>query len=172
MKNFIVLFLILSCSAFATETKIVTITSDVDRDSTVFYLISNPDGSIDGMRFITTNVFGRVETDETHPVERVMAEGMVLFRQGNYEAVRLKLEKFNPMNGGDLKIDYLFSGVSNTRRALRLVLVKTDNGFTLRNAQATEVLRLRVLGNWNPILGLVGIREIVVNPSRFWLWDW
>jgi hypothetical protein len=33
-------------------------------------------------------------------------------------------------------------------------------------------LRLRVLGNWNPILGLVGIREIVVNPSRFWLWDW
>lgn len=168
MKKLIALLLLVSFSSFAQETKVVTITSDIDRDSTVFYVITNPDGSIDGMRFVTTEGNGRVSTDETHPVERVMADGLVLFRQGNYEAVRLKLESFTPAAGGIVKIDYLYSGVSNSRRALRMNLVKGASAFNLRSSQGTEVIRLRVLGNWNPILGLVGIREIRINPVRYW----
>ncbi len=179
MKNLIasilcVLFSFPALAAHVEETAIVTITSDTNRDTTVFYLVTNPDGTIDGMRFVTTDQRGRVETDETAPVERVIQEGVVLFRQGNYEAVRLKVENFTAADGGVVKIDYLYSGVTNTRRFVRYHLRKTPMGFTFVTADGTVIKTLRVLGNWNPVLGLVGIREIRVNPTRVlwprWWW--
>jgi hypothetical protein len=179
MKNFlfVLMTLLLTLSAFGAEqeTAIVTINSDTNRDTTVFYLITKPDGSIDGMRFVTTNQRGQVETDETAPVERVMQDGIVLFRQGNYEAVRMKLESFTPENGGAVKIDYLFSGVTNTRRFVRFSLDRTASGYTFMTNDGTVIKTLRVLGNYNPLLGLIGIRAISVNPTRVWWfgrWWW
>lgn len=154
-----------SLVVFAGEHKIVTISSNIDKDVTDFYLETLEDGSLDGMRFVTRDARGQVTQDNHATIEEVVDSGVVLFREGNREAVRLKVANFSAEAGGDVIVDYLYSGVTNSRKFLRLGIKKTDGDFFLHQA-GKPVNTMKVFGNWSPILGLIGISEIRVMNVR------
>lgn len=165
MKNILGLFLLVvfPLSAMALETKLVSITSDIDHDTTVFYIETHDDGTLDSMRFVTSDRVGRISSDESHPVEQVIQDGgVVVMERDGRQIVRLKVADFTAAEGGEVKVDYLYSGVSNTRRFLRLNL-KKDAPFSLLTPDGTVVTKLKVLGNWSNFFGLIGIRDIRVN---------
>lgn len=154
---------------FATELKVVTINSNIDRDVTEFFLDIVEDGSLDGMRFVTKNGRGVVTQDRHATVEEVVDSGIVLFHENGRDAVILRVKNFDRDNGGEVIVDYLYSGINNSRRQLKLGIKKTDGDFFLHDTNSNKVDKLKVYGNWAPILGLIGISSIrAVNLSDWW----
>lgn len=156
---------------FAIEFKVVTITSNIDRDSSEFFLEIVEDGSIDGMRVVTKNSRGVVTQDRNVTVEEVIDSGFVLLRESGRDAVILKVKDFDRDNGGEVIVDYLYSGVNNSRRNLKLGIKKTDADFFLHDKTGAKVEKLKVYGNWAPFLGLIGIADIRASGLRNW-WEW
>lgn len=162
MKNLMLCgFLMISSSLFAAETKMATITSNIDTDVARFYLITDEQGDIDSMRYTITKQNGSIAEDVTHPVERVMQDGVILVERDGFSVLKLFVDKFSPQTGGIVKIDYLYSGVTGTRYYVPFKLTRTADGYTFTRASDNVVVNhLYIQGNWNVLLGLVGIRDI------------
>lgn len=167
-KLLLILLASFSLSALGTELKVATITSNINRDTTEFFLEIVEDGSIDGLHILTKNARGVVTEDRRATVEEVVDSGFVVFREGNRDAVVLKVKNFTPQTGGEVIVDYLYSGVNNSRRQLKLGLKKTDADFFLHTTSGRVATMLRVYGNWAPILGLIGVSDIRVLDWRWW----
>lgn len=161
MKLFFAFTLIaFSLISSATELKVATITTDVDKDVSVFYLDINPDGHVDGMRYVTTAVSGQITEDFYFTLAEVQANGAVVEERNGYEVVRLYLEKFTSKDGGIIRLNYLVNGATHLKRDLRLKLVQEEGTFVLADLEGKKVNQLFFFGNYIRFLGLVGVREI------------
>lgn len=146
-------------SALAREIKVGDISSNYDSNKTKFFLELNDDDSIDAIRFLQTTPSGQINLDETHPAERVIAEGAVIYWNGNYEVVRLRVENFNVKTGGVAKLDYLVNGLTGSRRFVSLMLQKKGNGFELTYG-GKPVNKFFVEANRNAFGMIIGIKGI------------
>lgn len=159
-----IMALLISLPLYAVELKLGKITSDIDRDFTDFYLEVTEEGAVDGIRIITQKTTGQIIKDVSHPIERVMQDGVLLEERNGYQVLRLQTDaKFDPSTGGEVILNYLFNGVTGTRRSMRLKLLKTAGTFQLAKLTSERVNHLHVRGNYNVLLGLVGIFDI--TPS-------
>lgn len=161
---FLTLFIALSVNLHAEEIRLAVITSEFDKNVTDYYVITNDQGHVDSMRYVTTMPNGGIFEDVHLPAERVMKEGAVLVERNGYQAVRLEVENFSLVTGGTIKLNYLFSGVTGARHNKRLTL-KMQDRFRLYDADK-EVNRLFLEANWSRILGIVGVRSIQASFSQ------
>ncbi len=168
MKAFITLFLLIfSFTAFANMTKLAVITSEFDKDVMDFYVITNAKNSIDSIRYIQTTPEGQVFDDVTVPVERVMEQqGVVIVERNGYDAVILQVENFNVDQGGIIKLNYLYNGVTNTRHLKRLKLLKNAETFSLSDLEMNPVDRLFLTINYIRVVGIVGVRNILMSFNQ------
>src|SRR5690606_8070250 len=122
LKALITSFLfIVSFSAFANMTKLAVITSEFDKDVMDFYVITNAKNNIDSIRYIQTTPGGQIFDDVTIPAEEVMKDqGVVIVERNGYDAVILQVENFTVNQGGIVKLNYLYNGVTNTRHIKKL----------------------------------------------------
>lgn len=161
MKALLLCCLIFMTSGlFAAEIKMATITSNIDQDVARFFLITDDKGDIDSMRYTITKINGSISEDITHPVERVMQDGVILVERDGFSVLKLFVEKFSPKTGGIVKIDFLYSGVSGTRYYVPYKLTRNETGYDFTSLDNRPVNHLFIQGNWNVLLGLVGIRDI------------
>lgn len=166
MKLFLFAVLVWSSvTAFAGELKMAVITSEFDDDMTVFYLVVNDANIIDSIRWIKYKPNGQVIRDATAPATQVIQEGVVLEERNGLEAVRLEVENFNVENGGTIRLNYLFSGVTGARKIQRLLLKKIEDNFKLSDLSGQRVNRLFLVANWSRIFGIIGIKEILTSWS-------
>ena len=152
---------VFSLAAIAEEIKMAVISSDIDKELRDFYLVTNSRNEIDSIRYVTYLPTGQILDDTTVPAERVIQDGVVIVERDGRDAVRLQTDSgFTVQNGGGIILNYLFSGVTGTRRLHRLVVKRVDSMYFLKNTNDAPVNRILVLGNWNRVLGLIGIRDI------------
>lgn len=167
MKILALTLLILS-SAWAhpdLETEMATITSNIDSDVGKFYLLTDPSGDVDAIRHTITQRSGRITEDTVHTWERIRDGGVVLVYREGREILRLHVDQnFSPKTGGVVRINYLFSGITNVRRDFNLALIREGSAFSLKKDTAT-VNSLYVAGNWNVLLGWIGISYITASFS-------
>lgn len=161
---FLTLFIVLSFHVDAAEIRLAVITSEFDKNVTDYYVITNDEGHVDSMRYVTTMPNGGIFEDVTLPAERVMKEGAVLVERNGHQAVRLEVENFSVVTGGTIKLNYLFSGVTGARHNKRLTL-KLQDRFRIYDADK-EVNRLFLEANWSRIFGIVGVRSIQTSFSQ------
>jgi|GEM_PF-1914555 len=170
MRNmFTVLCLMFSLQSMAAEKLMATITSDVDGNVCKFYLETKEDGTADGVRVFMTDEFGAVVSDDFHLAERVMAEGITIIEQQGREAVRLEVENFSVETGGTIVMNYLYNGITGSRRNTKLKMFRKGADFFLTDLMNAPVNRLYVYGNRIRIVGLVGIRDVVASFSSSFL---
>lgn len=155
--------LLFNLNAFAVEQKVVTITSDIEKYKTEFFLEIKEDGSIDSMRFISTYPNGQIFEDYTHTSENVIDDGVVIVERSGRKVLKLLVENFTVVEGGGVKLDYLFNGLEGTRRNLKIKLLKVNDKFTLTNIDGKPIKSISIIGNRTVILGVIGIREIRLN---------
>jgi hypothetical protein len=154
--------LLLSLSAFSAEMKICVITSDIDSEKTEMFLEFTSNGDIDSVRLYKTIEGGKVVSDNTHPVERVVEDGIVASERQNRDIVILKTDKgFSPTQGGVIIMDYLYNGIKNVRKAYKLKMIKTGTNIELTTMEGQRVNRLMFKGNRAPVVGIIGIKNIV-----------
>jgi hypothetical protein len=156
----LVLAFLLLGSAFAKEVKVGDISSDYDSNKTKFFLEINDNGSIDAVRFLMTAPNGGVVQDDTHPAERVIAEGAVIYWNGNYEVVRLRVKDFSVDKGGIAVLDYLVNGLTGARRVVTLNLTKNAAGAFELSYNGKTVNKFAIQANRNAFGIVVGIRGI------------
>lgn len=149
--------LLLSASSFAAEKLMANIKSDVDGISYQFFIGTNENNEIDFLRVKWFDEKGKVIRDDHHMAERVIDEGVVLIEQKGREAVRLEVEKFSVKTGGIVIMNYLFNGVTGSRKFYRL---KLKDLKLFEEANSKEVNSFFVFGNKVPVFGLVGIKDI------------
>jgi hypothetical protein len=145
----------------ADEIKLATITSDAITDTTIFYLETNPDGSVQAMRYVSTSPKGEITDDVTSRIDEVIDEGVLIKEMEEREVVRLYLEDFKPNNGARVRLRYLVNGATGIRRNHYLKLIKTAEGYFLSNEENKLINTVFVRGNWSRILRRwIGVDEI------------
>lgn len=161
MKSFLFsFFLLVALNVHAEAIKLVVITSEYDQNVSDFYLETDDENKIHGMRYITTMPNGGIFEDVSLPAERVMREGAVIVIRNGREAVKLFIENFSLVTGGTIKLNYLYSGVTNTWHVKRLKVILVENQFKLFDLDGVRTNKLYMKINWNRLFGAVGIREI------------
>lgn len=166
MKTLILtLALCLSADLFAREIQIATVTGNIDTDTSYFLVEIDDAGKLDTVRFKTITRQGRVSQDSHFPVETVDDDGVVLIVRNGRDVLRLETVKpFSFETGGEVKLSYLYSGVSNSWKSLRVKLLKSGEDFEIRTLQGEKVTQFYTKGNWHPIFGLIGISDLVPKP--------
>ncbi|HXH30638.1 MAG TPA: hypothetical protein VNJ01_07480 [Bacteriovoracaceae bacterium] len=162
MKSFFVLLtFLMTLSATAAEYKLAVITSEFDNDTTDFFLETNDAGEMHSIRYVSTSPSGQITEDNSIPAETVLREGGVLAHRQGRDVVKLFVEPgFNIKVGGDVRLTYLQSGVSNNWRFIPLKVTKEGEGFKLTDAENSLVNRLFMLVNRSRLFGIIGIKEI------------
>lgn len=166
MKTIILtLALCLSADLFAREIKLATITGNVDTDTSLFLVEVDEQGTLDTVRFKTTTREGRISQDNHFPAETVDATGVVLLERKERDILKLETVKpFSFENGGTVKLNYLFNGATGSWKTLKVLLKKNGPDFEINTLDGKKVTKFFVKGNFNPILGLVGIADLVPQP--------
>lgn len=155
------LSLTLSLNAFSAETNICVITSDIDAERTDLLIETNSSGDLDSVRLYKT-IGTKVVSDETHPVEKVLAEGVVAAQREGRDVVYLKAKDFEVKKGATIVVDYLYNGLKSIRRQHNLRLTRVGNNYVLSTMEGVKVNRIKFLGNRAPIIKkIIGIREVV-----------
>ncbi len=165
--NTLILTMILCLSAdlFAREINLATITSNVDTDTSYFMVEIDEDSVLDTVRFRTVTKEGRVSQDSHFPVETVDATGVFLLERNNRDILRLETVKpFSFETGGQVKLNYLYNGATGTWKTLKVQVVKSGEDFEIRTLKGEKATRFFTKGNFHPLLGLLGIAELVPMP--------
>ncbi len=161
----LILLFIFSQQLFARELLLATITGNVDTDTSYFRVEVDENNTLDTILFKTVTTEGRVTQDSHFPAETVDATGVVLLERNNRDILRLETVKpFSFENGGEVRLTYLYSGVTNAWKSLRLKLVKKGEDFEIESLKGERIPRFYTKGHWHPIFGLVGISELVPMP--------
>lgn len=159
------MILCLSADVFAREIKLATITGNVDTDTSYFSVEVDEAGTLDTVLFRTVTKGGRVTQDSHFPVETVDATGVLLIERNNRDILRLEtIKPFSFETGGQVKLNYLYSGVTNSWKTLKVELVKSGDDFEVRTLKGEKATRFFTKGNWHPLLGLIGIADLVPMP--------
>ncbi len=161
MKLFVMAIMTLGLltNAFAVETRICLITTDIDAEQTELFIETNDNGDLDTVRLYTT-LDSKVTDDEFYPAETAIAEGIVASERDGRKIVVLRPKNFTPTDGGIISLDYLYNGIKGTRKTFDLKLVKVAGKFVL-TAGGTKINHLYFIGNRAAIIGtLIGIKEI------------
>jgi hypothetical protein len=157
-----IISLLFSMSVFSAELRICVITSDIDSEKTEMFIDFSANGDIDSIRLFKTVEGGKVVSNDTHPVERVVEDGIVASERQNRDIVILKTDKdFSPSQGGIIVMDYLYNGIKNVRKAYKLKMTKTGTTIELSTLEGQKVNRLMFKGNRAPVVGVIGIKEII-----------
>ncbi len=166
MKTFLLTALLfLSADIFAREIKLATITGNADTDTSVFLVELNAKGHLDTIRFTTTTREGRITQDSHFPAETVDATGVVLLERDGRKILKLETVKpFSFENGGTVKLNHLYSGVTNTWKSVNVLLVKSGEDFEIRTLDGKKITKFFVKGNFHRIFGLIGISTLVPQP--------
>lgn len=154
------LLLTLALNAFAAETKVCVITTDVDAEKTDFFIETNSDGNLDSIRLYKT-VGQEVVSDESLPVEKAIGEDIVASEREGRAIVIIKTSNFTAEKGGNFTLSILHNALKNTRISYNMKLSKTATGFSLTGPQGQPVNRLHLLGNRAPLINrVIGIKEV------------
>lgn len=168
MKFFTIglLSLTLSLSVFAEESKVCVITSDIDAEQTDMIIDVDSEGSLDSIRLYKT-MDKKVVSDESHPIERVMDDGIVAAEREDRDIVLLKTKNFDPAVGGTVVMDYLYNGVTGARRTFNLLMSKVNGKFVVSKVDGSRVNRMIFIGNRAPMISrVIGIKEIRASLGK------
>ncbi len=165
MKWFICLGLALFSSAtFAKIEQLTTITSDVDKEtSTLSIDIDDDSKEITKMILVTKTATGAEKEVREFDYQDVMTKGVVLLNKENRDVVTLRPanKSFNFIHAGTMRVIYLYSGINNSTREVKINLVPMANGgsFHLTTENGTKTNKMFVKAN-HALGKVIGIKEI------------
>lgn len=120
---------------------------------------NDSDGKLDGLGYICSHLQASVWIPYATLAK---PEGAVLYAQDEREVIKLKLSAdFDPRNDGRITIDYLRSGISDSRREYDMTAVKAGQDWVLRDGESgAELEKLCMKKNSKFLIGTVGIASV------------
>lgn len=161
MKKLLLMSLcVLSLNVLSAEIKLADITSNNDDELTVLVLETDGSNKLQAMRKEVFNHHGKFLVSDSYTPNEVMNSGAVVSESSGRKVVIIKsLPGFSVTNGGNVKLDYLYSGISGERRTKAMKIVKAGSTWKLL-VNGKSVSRMHFLVNRKAIIGTIGIKDI------------
>jgi hypothetical protein len=162
-KIFILLTLVMSFNGFALDHTMMLITNEEDSEIVKFVLETDSDNAeIQAMRKITLNKNHKVIDLEIFHVRDVMRDGAVMSEGSGRKVVILRTKSgFNITNGGNIRLDYLYNGITGKRKDFNMVLKRVGN--TWKNFKGSKAFKqLHFVTNKKAFIGAIGVKEIKI----------
>lgn len=120
---------------------------------------NDDDGKLAGLSYICSHL----QASSWIPYATLaQPEGAVVYAQDDRDVIKLKLSAdFDPRNDGGITLDYLRSGISDSRRQYEMTAVKAGQDWVLRDAESgSELSKLCMKKNSKFLIGTVGIASV------------
>jgi hypothetical protein len=86
----------------------------------------------------------------------------VLYNTEGRDVINLISDNFASHQGGDVKLDYLYNGITGSRGALNLDLARDGDSWVLVS-NGKKVNKLHIVKNKKFMVGVIGIKQIQVK---------
>jgi hypothetical protein len=86
----------------------------------------------------------------------------VLYTEEDRDVINLISDNFANHQGGDVKLDYLYNGITGSRGALHLDLSRNGDTWEL-TSKGKKVSKLHIVKNKKFLVGVIGIKNIQVK---------
>lgn len=160
MKVSLIALCLFSClSLQAAMIKIADINSDYDQNVTEYFIELNNQNHIDSLRYITTMPNGGIFEDVTVPSNRILNESVVVVERQGRDIVILSLEDFSTIRGGTLVLNYLYNGITGSRKIKKLSLKLVKNDFLLFDGDR-KINKMFLESHRRIPVGIIGVKEI------------
>jgi len=111
---------------------LATITNDEDSEILRLYVKVDTNSDITKLVTITTNENGEQYKPIEYSVDEVDS-GVVMYKSDGRDVVKLISNHFNVQQGGVIKLDYLFNGVSGKRKDISLDVSRNGDDWSINN---------------------------------------
>ncbi len=150
-----------SVNSMAALTKLVTATNEEDSDDIVISLITDAQSDITGLNLKVIARSGSVRTNKNFDADEVH-EGFDLMEKEGRKIVRLLSTNFSGHQGGEVKLDYLYNGITGTRGELLLDLSRNGDKWRLSHKGA-KTSKLHFVSNKKMLVGTIGVKKVIVQ---------
>jgi hypothetical protein len=139
----------------------MTATNDEDNESMVVSLVLDSNHDVTGLNLVTRTFSGELVKEDNFKAENV-DKGFDLYMKDGRKIVRLLAHNFATHQGGEVVLDYLYSGVTGKRKQMELDLSRHGDKWTLTH-KGKNAKRVHFVSNKKFVIGTIGVKEIVVK---------
>jgi hypothetical protein len=91
-----------------------------------------------------------------------VSDGIVLMKVSGREVVKLQSDNFTEYQGGEIKLDFLYSGISGKRKKM-ILDVSRDGDVWALTAKGKSADKLHFVKNKKMIVGVIGVKRIEIR---------
>jgi hypothetical protein len=166
MKKFIKLTLILTITTFclnamAISQKIMSATNDEDNEKIVISLILDSNKDITALSQKTLSARGVQIREKIFKAQNVY-RGFDLLKKDGRKIVRLLSRNFAAHQGGAVTLDFLYSGVTGSRKQMEFDLSRNGDKWAIKH-KGRNAKKVHFVSNKNFLIGTIGVKKIVVK---------
>lgn len=147
----------LSVSSWAASHEVLQVTNDKDSRIVTLMVETNGAGEFENLRQLTTQSGATISDYKIS--EAKGKSGASLFTEGKIEVIRIKIsDRFEPVYGGPVKLDYLVNGIKGSRQSVDLEAAREGSKWVIK-FKGSVVKRGHVISN--RLLGkVIGVSQI------------
>ena len=139
---------------------LISITSDVDKLPSVMYVILDDNHDITEFGKKDLDAKGRVIARTIFSTE-LDINGVVLKKKKGRKILIMRGHNIGPIYGGGLELDFLYNGITGSRKSFHVELVRQDNTWSVKVKDRT-VSHLNFKVHRKRFVGVVGIRKVEI----------
>lgn len=157
----LLLAIFMSSISYAGTQKLAYITNEEDSDIIDLLVITDKHNDAVKMKMVYKYSNGKVFKSDEYSVRQV-SQGIVLLNKKGRDIVKLGSRNFSTHQGGDVKLDYLVSGISGRRGSLFLDLARNGDDWAL-SVNRSKIKKMHFISNKKAFIGTIGIKKIVTK---------
>lgn len=160
LLRFVLAFGLVVPTLFATEIDLVKITAQNDPLPSYMYIVTNENSDIVEFGKKDLDAKGRIINKLVFPPD-INDYGVVLKKKKGKNIVLMTGHNLGPIYGGGLEVNYLYNGITGTRRVFDMELVRSGNKWSVE-VEGIEVNHLHFKLHWKRFFGVVGIKRVEI----------
>lgn len=161
MRGFcLVLGLVFSCAVFSKDIDLVEITSDTDMLPSYMYVVLDKGGDIAQFGKKDLDAKGNVMSRQEFSIS-LGSDGVVLKQINGRDIVVMRGHNVGPVYGGGLELDYLYNGITGSRKSFDMELAREDNKWEVL-VEGKKVSHLHFKVHRKRFIGVIGVRKVQI----------
>ena len=159
MKLILSLLIILSTNtALAIQKELLQITNEDNNKITHLGVMLDEHGSVQKITD-ETRINGKLDSRFEYTLGQLLNDGIVMYRTSGRNIVTLFSDNANAHYGGDIDIQYLYSGITGKYRSMSIQILKNGDHWEIQK-DGIKIKKLHLNIHKKPMFGTIGIRYI------------
>lgn len=144
--------------ADASVQNLASITNEEDSDIIKLQVLTDENEDITHLKLIFKSKDNEIKDVDKYQAHKAAA-GIVLYNLDNRDVVKLESKNFSSHQGGEIKLDFLYNGITGSREYKYLDLSRDGDVWKLTDG-GKDIKRMHFVSNKKAIVGTIGIKRI------------